>query len=297
MSQGFPDKFIDRLTQFIRTYQVREYKNIDVTRKKYTISFLFRNFETRILISFHKRYFKFKIKNNIQPTEPCLDLKILHMDSNLYAELSYIRANNSCQVPTLRAGTWLVALTDELLCILGIPKSTLQDKAYIQCQNLQTRLLFIRIYNGQKSWYQDRFNYHIDYNSTRLLNYYPLYTENTYNFDINSLINMPIQLIVENIEHLMTNTYTLDDVYNNMQQVIENSYNTLQTYPPSVTEKLGNYMNRIWKTNCISYIHLQNFLELTSDRDVIKNKSFPWSHLYQRILDANHKLIKSHTCL
>ena len=269
----------------------------DVSENTYTVDLTFENQNTTLEISYSPKLgyiIKLPSKNK---RKPCLHLKIFQESQQIIGEIGYIRANQKCKMPKTSKGTWLVNLAEAICCELGIKTLRLQDSAMVPCDKKETNMLMLRIliYN-KRSWYQDSFKYIKNFNTLSIQSLYGYYDEGMYNYDVNSLRNLPMIFVVNIVNYLARNyTEELDEKYNISSNELKDLSNLFSVYLFD-KKSLSEYMSILYKDKCTFYLLLEEFLEKTSTKDFIKWKIFPWSNLYQKILSINSNLHKNLDC-
>lgn len=251
----------DNLKNFVSKYGEISEDKVDFIENDYIIEYTFQDVVTDLLIKYENAKYEIKISNKDNDDEPCLHLILYEKNNIIYGDVSYINANSKyCKIPNHRAGTWMMNLVVDLIDKLDIKVSKLEDASRLKCinNNRYALLSMIRIYEGKRSWYEN-FGYHLDFPNINL-------DEQTYNYYINTLINIPMTLI---IDEMNKSDYDFP-IFHLAQKV-------LLKYPPEEHETLGVYMFKLWNNDCSSYIDLENFLNMTSYSE---NHSWSQAHYY-----------------
>lgn len=196
--------FDDNLNKFVEKFGGQKLNQTDSL-----VGLLFEGQETELLIKFSMIdywHYDIYIENTETITKPCLHLRIyINSDSQIEAKIIFIRTQDGvkCKIPKTKAGLWLVNLVNFIACQLGIKKVLLEDDAVVYCQTQPTRFLMLRIYKGQRSWYEE-FGYQVNFQTNRIRQNYGLYNKEMYDYDITFLISMPITFVINVLENLDT---------------------------------------------------------------------------------------------
>ena len=290
--QDFPN----RLNNFIEKFGGKKIKS----GNKYKVPLTFENVPTDIIVIFGKRDYEIIMGES---AEPCLHIKI---GSDFIGEIKYIRTTSptrqlKCKLSPKNPGSWLVRLSEAVLCKLGIKKSRLQDEATLRCNNNSTsnyRFLLYRILNGKRSWYQDSFSYIPTFSSLYIKNNYGYYDSYLYNVDIDTLLAMPMQVFAKIVENHTEMSSILRTAYEDDIEKIGLMLDIQQIFEtfPIKDQVFQDYMLDLYQQDCESFSLMSKFLDNTSSKEFVQVLRFPWSDIYNRIVLANYRMEKVHQC-
>lgn len=268
-------------------YKIDNPENVSLRNMAFIIPVVFKGFETILEISYTQEpyeQFNFKIGNELIAENPCLHIRIYY-DNGVVGKLVFVRSQNViCPIPEANAGTWMVELTNSIICSLGINTSYLEDDALIKCNDTSAKYAFVRIFRGETpSWYE-KFGYEINLNTARVQRRYPGYNKRQYDEDIVQLRNYPLSMILNGLGNL-EKVYNMTPAPDNKSLLDDGiaAINAFNRHPTTETT-LGDYMSRLWKDHCGDYHIINKFLRNSSRPSIDPNGNyFNWSPLYYRI--------------
>jgi hypothetical protein len=198
-----------------------------IYEKSYEIPYYFNRFETKLIIIWNyecDEYFSILIPSDDDMNEPDIYINIISEDE-LY--IVWIKADKSSS----KTRTWIMNLIDHLAFELEISKICLEDQSSVICDDIEVLLMYWRIYNGGRSWYEN-------------FGYKPIGIEYIeYEKLLHDYITTPMTIVLQNINKLI---------------MIE----------PMEKELLGQYMVRISKISFNVYnIFKDHLWELSSQGD------------------------------
>jgi hypothetical protein len=217
-----------KLKKFI--YEHTGIKDIDLYRRSYEIPYLNKDFMTIITIIYDfegDKKFNILIRSKENPNDICL-LISLNKNSSFYINLVETQ-DKTCNLPTSRAGTWIMHLIDQLAMELGISYIYLFDESNVKCDRYRVSLTLMRIYNGGRSWYEN-----FGYKPEKL-------EKEEYDQLINDYISTPIETVLEDIRKFVL----MED--------------KLEIIEPLEGETLGKYMTYLSNHDCEMYYDLERY--------------------------------------
>jgi hypothetical protein len=248
----------DKLRLFIEKYSSISHPNL--YEQSYEIRYTFNNFETTLIIVYnfdHREVFGILIPSMDDPEFP--DLHISLYENSFHIEYIYTR-HKSQYLPIHKKGTWIMHLIDQLALELQVDTLYLRDKSCVICDDEDISLMFLRIYNGGRSWYE-KFGYkpiRIDYEEYEKL--------------LEDYISTPMTIVMKDLQGVISNE------------------DRLIIPIPILEEMLGEYMIR---TSKISF-EIYNKLEIYFSKLSFRKLGSEWVDKGAKILDYNRfsKLIK-----
>lgn len=188
----------------------------------------------------------------------------------------------------------MMTLANSIIYSLGIRTAILEDDAMINCDGQQVKFFTLRIYQGaSQSWYT-KFGYHHNFQTPRIKQKYPTYTEKDFYFDLVNLQSFPLFIIIQVIQNLryLPIQKHYDIILSEglqVQNILNSKLYTLDT------RYLGEYMTKIWmEKDCDAYIAMDRFLRTTSREDIDANGIiFPWGPLLRKIEFVSYELINN----
>ena len=217
-----------KLKRFI--YKHTGIEDIDLYRKLYEIPYILNDWETTLTVVYNlegDNKFNILIKSKENEKDPCL-LISLNSSSSFYINLVETR-NKTCDLPTSRAGTWIMHLIDKLALELEISYIYLFDESNVKCDRFIISLTMLRIYNGGRSWYES-----FGYKPEKI-------DDKEYKQLLDDYINTPIETALEDVRRLV-----LTD-------------NKLEIIEPLEGETLGKYMTYLSEHDCELYYNLERY--------------------------------------
>jgi len=266
--------------KFISTHTNIPLSDIDLSVHSYSVNFNFKGTHTTLYFNERKQpdeptFYDIQIQSNKADTNPCLYL-ILHQEHETIGRIFYIGTDPTakCNIPVEKAGTWLMELSDHLFMIFNTKIATLQDDSKVNCitNNRYISLTMLRIYNRKGSWYES-FGYQIDF--SRLS-----FDQEYYDKCVYTLVESEMREFNRYIQSL---AFTMKE-----QPSLYATRKILLQYPFGVEQSLGSYMMEMWKSNCLGYMIVENFIGRLS---VIDGNNV-WGQCHKIILDAHAYMVK-----
>jgi hypothetical protein len=221
--------------------------DINIMENDYIVPIEFKGYKSSTVINYNYREngnFNILIEDSEDNNSVCLYISLRHnkfekMDTG-YIEYVSTR-DRRCPIPERNGGTWILELIDVLICDIGIHYISLEDDSNVICKenNSDTHLTMLRIYGGGNSWYE-KFGFK-----------HRKFIDDKYDQSVKSYISTPLTQIQDEIlKHPV-----IGELLNRANIALD----ILQVHPPSYNETLGNYMTRLWKIDCSSYIKFEDF--------------------------------------
>lgn len=208
---------------------------------EYPLDVIHEGFRTTLLISRLDHMFQITLPST-DPYDPCLRILI-------FGETAYIDSvttEPNCRIPQQHGGSWMMRLTNSLLCRLGVKEARLDDDARMLCGG-RPKIIFLRIFQGRLSgWYQN-FGYEPSFYEQEPNRILALET-------MRQLRELPAQqLYTESVESIQPNYKIYPEVLAELRR----------KYPPGEMN-LGDYMMSVWQHNCTDYSRLEAFVRFTN---------------------------------
>lgn len=126
---------------------------------RHSLRIKYNNFETEIsILKSADELLQIYIPSNDE-YDPCLRMYIGSHDGILSAYIDTVGIDDTCLIPKINGGTWIMNFVNWLLCYLGIISASLDDDARLKKCGGSPRLILLRIFQGRLSTWYENFGY------------------------------------------------------------------------------------------------------------------------------------------
>lgn len=238
--------------------------------REYALDIIYKKFES--ILIFKKNYEDLEIKiHTLDGSYSCLEIQVSASEredgeSYTLANIDSVSAGN-CLVPTIKTGTWIMGLANKIICILGVQEAYLVDESSIKCGNRDVRLLFLRVYRGNYSYWYENFGYTYKNREKAIL-------------AMKQLNSLPAKTINVGVKVNPKFNYKLT------KEKMEHINYILEKYPPQDLS-IGEYMSSLWDQNCELYADIADLLFFTIG---------PWSSYIRYLTVTGESLFNLDVC-
>lgn len=265
---------------------------------------IFKGIKTKIWIMYNteENIIIIKLTNNINSTE-CLNLEITENNSKIIGYISYVRTpygTLSCTVPKDRVGSWLIKLSQSMLCSIGVSYLHLIDAATVLCKetDINYSLSMYRIYHHKKTFYES-FGFkssNKDYDNLvkKFRNINSIVLMDFKYINLNEIKKF-YQLNKENTKFDIDLYFKLDniDIIIKSYDKVINILSDLKTQP-NINKSLCNYMSSLYNIDCKKYALLDEFINSVSL--IFETGSTSWLYVYKQLKFSFSLMEDNMTC-